>query len=180
MLCSINFSPIGLKCPNEEPVDETSSVQPARTRPSLPPKLIAINHDEYHAAHIGRTPDGRQFFLTTPFIPASQGDKGREFIALYLFDAEGCLLDAQIDHLGPRTELDPATVAQRYAQRLAALGPVSYERIEVQPFQIECFGKAFGLVLCQPEDDDNAWWVEAQPGNYMAFAEPFDSGEYDT
>lgn len=48
------------------------------------PALIAINHDGYHAEQVGRTPDGRQFFLTTPFEPG-----GREFVALYLFDAAG-------------------------------------------------------------------------------------------
>ena len=30
------------------------------------PELIAINHDDYHAEHVGRTADGRQFFLTRP------------------------------------------------------------------------------------------------------------------
>ena len=31
-----------------------------------------------------------------------------------------------------------------------------------------------------PEDADDPWAVEVQPGNYMAFFEPWDSGEYDT
>ena len=30
------------------------------------PERIPIAHDDYHAKHVGRTPDGRQFFLTTP------------------------------------------------------------------------------------------------------------------
>ena len=33
-----------------------------------PPTLIAINHDDYHAEHVGRMSDGRQFFLTMPFV----------------------------------------------------------------------------------------------------------------
>lgn len=65
-------------------------------------------------------------------------------------------------------------------QRLAELGPVSYGRIEVQPFEVERFGTTFGLVLRVPEDEDDVWAVEVQPGNYMAFFEPFDSGDYDT
>src|SRR5688500_7198055 len=41
---------------------------PRRTRASgRRPKLVAINHDDHHARHVGRTEDGRQFFLTTPF-----------------------------------------------------------------------------------------------------------------
>ena len=47
------------------------------------PEKIAIAHDDYHAEHVGRTRDGRQFFVTTPFVP-----HGREFIAVYLFDGD--------------------------------------------------------------------------------------------
>ena len=50
------------------------------------PELIAINHDDYHAEHIGKLPDGRQFFLTTPFEPAhSIEEPGCEYVALFLF-----------------------------------------------------------------------------------------------
>jgi hypothetical protein len=67
-----------------------------------------------------------------------------------------------------------------YLQRLQDLGEVAFGRIEVQPFAIERFGTTFGLVLREPEDDDDEWAVEVQPGNYMAFFEPWDSGDYDT
>ena len=65
------------------------------------PKLIAIDHDDYHAEHVGKTKDGRQFFLTTPFVPSK-----REFIALYVFDKKGALESATIDDLGTRAKLD--------------------------------------------------------------------------
>ena len=67
-----------------------------------------------------------------------------------------------------------------FDQRLADLGLVEYDRIEVQPFEVERFGTTFGLVPRPPEEDDDDWWVEVQPGNYMAFHEPWDSGDYDT
>jgi hypothetical protein len=57
---------------------------------------------------------------------------------------------------------------------------VTFERIEVAPFAIERFGTTFGLVLREPEDEDEVWAVEVQPGNYMAFFEPWDGGDYDT
>lgn len=148
--------------------------------PIAPPELVAINHDDHHAEHIGRTADGRQFFLTSPFVPATGGDAGREFVARYLFDAQGSLLDASIDDLGTRAGLDLDAAKRLYAQRLAELGLGSYERIEVQPFQVERFGTTFGLVLRVPEEEEDVWAVELQPGNYMAFFEPFDSGDYDT
>lgn len=148
--------------------------------PDAPPGLVAINHDDYHAKHIGRTADSRQFFLTTPFVPASGSEAGREFIALYFFDADGRFRDARIDDLGPRADLDRDAAQHLHEQRLAELGPVTFDRIEVQPFQVERFGTTFGLVLREPEDEDDVWAVEVQPGNYMAFFEPFDSGDYDT
>jgi hypothetical protein len=144
------------------------------------PKIIAIDHDEYHASHIGRLLDGRQFFLTTPFIPAVDGSAGREFIAVYLFDERGRFLEARIDDMGTRAELDEQRGRRTFEQRLAELGTVEYARIEVQPFEVERFGTTFGLVPRPPEEDDDDWWVEVQPGNYMAFHEPWDSGEYDT
>jgi len=144
------------------------------------PHLIAIDHDDYHASHVGHTADGGQFFLTTPFVPAIGGSAGREFVAVYLFDAQGRFLEARIDDLGTRAELDLERAQRTLAQRLAELGEVEYDRIEVQPFEFKSFGTVFGLVARPPEEEDDGWWIELHPGNYMAFHEPFDSGEYDT
>jgi hypothetical protein len=36
------------------------------------------------------------------------------------------------------------------------------------------------LIVREPEDEDDVFAVELLPGNYMAFFEPWDSGEYDT
>jgi hypothetical protein len=147
-----------------------------------PPSLVAIDHDDYYAKHVGCTADGRQFFLTTPFEPASAigADDGGEFVALYLFDAEGELLEAKIDAFGPRATMDEEAGQRLYQQRLQELGDVSYGRIEVAPFAVERFGTTFGLVLREPEEEGDVWAVELQPGNYMAFFEPWNSGEYDT
>ena len=148
---------------------------------STPPARLAIDHDDYVAQHVGRTSDGRQFFLTTPFVPAIHGHAGREFIALYVFDAAGRFLEAHIDDLGPRVSVDTSAAQQIVANRLKTLGNVTFCRIEVSPFSVEQFGTTFGLVPRPPEDDDDdSWWGDAHPGNNMAFHEPWDSGEYDT
>ncbi|MFE9689365.1 hypothetical protein [Micromonospora sp. NPDC005806] len=145
-----------------------------------PPALIAIDHDDYHAEHVGRTADGRQFFLTTPFEPGDpETGGGAEFVARYLFDAAGRLLEATIDEFGPRHLMDRDAQRRTYEARLAQLGPVTFGRIEVAPFAVERSGTTFGLIPRPPEADDG-WWVELHPGNYMAFTEPWDSGEYDT
>ncbi len=147
--------------------------------PDSPPQIIAINHDDYHASHVGHTSDGRQFFLTNPFVPAIK-DKGREFLALYLFDEQGHFIEAHIDDLGTRNNFDHEKSQRLHQRRLEELGPITYGRIEVQPFQLERFDTTFGLVLRVPEEEEDVWCVEIQPGNYMAFFEPWDSGEYDT
>jgi hypothetical protein len=145
-----------------------------------PPELIAIHHDGYHARHVGCTADGLQFFVTTPFVPASGDNPGREFIAVYRFDKNGLLVDAGIDDLGPRAGLDRGKARGLLEQRINELGRLEHRGIQVRPFEIERFGTKFGLVPRPPEDEEDSWWVEVQPGNYMAFHEPWDSGEYDT
>src|SRR5437763_1220209 len=93
-----------------------------------PPKSITLNHDAYSAEFVGRTKDGRQFFLTTPFVSAETvgTPAGREFLALYLFDKGGQLQSATIDDLGPRAEMDKDARIVRRDALLASLGPVKY------------------------------------------------------
>mgnify|MGYP001295596833 FL=1 len=148
--------------------------------PNNPPKLIAIDHDDYHAEFIGKAADGRQFFLTTPFEPAIGGKAGEEFVALYLFDKKGVLVETKIETFGPRDSMDENARQEFHKKLLSEIGPVKYQRIKVAPFSVEKFGTTFGLVPRTHEDDEDEWAIEAQPGNYMAFFEPWDSGEYDT
>tara|TARA_R110002073_G_scaffold5624_25_gene34702 strand:- start:237 stop:680 length:444 start_codon:yes stop_codon:yes gene_type:complete len=143
------------------------------------PGTFPINRDDDHAIHIGRTSDGRQFFLTTPFVPEIGDEAGCEFIALFTFDAAGALIDAQIDNLGPRASLDIVARSKLYDERLASLGDVELGDIRIAPFKTEQFGVAFGLVPREPNDDDDKLAIELLPGNYMAFFAPWD-GEYYT
>ena len=145
------------------------------------PDTFPINHDDYHAKHIGRTADGRQFFLTTPFDPALGGKRGCEFIALFMFDSSGAFLDAQIDNLGPRASLGKDAASKLYAERLASLGDVTFGDIRIAPFKTEQHGLDFGLFSreCEDEDEDDEPVIELHPGNYMAFFDPWD-GDYDT
>ncbi len=150
------------------------------------PKKIIINHDDYHAEFVGRTVDKRQFFLTNPFVPALDNSPGREFLALYIFDADGNLLEAKIDDLGerenkvlPGNKLDPSFASSLIQTRLAELGKFSFRDIKVAPFRIERFGVEFGLISHAPEDAEDEWSVTVEPGDYMCFYPPWD-GDYDT
>jgi hypothetical protein len=147
-----------------------------------PPKTVILNHDDYSAEYVGRTKDGRQFFLTTPFVPAEKvgTPTGREFIALYLFNKAGQLESATIDDLGPRATMNEAARLTRRDALLASLGEVKYQRIKVSPFRIEMFGVEFGFIPQPPEEPGEDWSVIVEPGNYMCFWPPWSSGDYDT
>ncbi len=146
------------------------------------PKIVALDHDEYSAKYVGRTADGRQFFLTTPFVPArgADGIDGREFLALYLFDEAGRLVDASIDDLGCRADMDESARVERRDELLASLGDLIAGRIMVAPFKIERFGVEFGFIPQPPEEPDEDWSVIVEPGNYMCFWPPWTTGDYDT
>lgn len=45
---------------------------------------------------------------------------------------------------------------------------------------VDRFGLQFGLIVREPENEQDVFAVELLPGNYMAFFEPWDSGDYDT
>jgi hypothetical protein len=155
-------------------------VPAARGAEDGPPALIAIEHDDYHAEYVGHLADGRQFFLTTPFIPGNGSHPGEEFVALYLFGQDGTLTDSTIDSFGPRQTMDHKARTDLRERRLRELGPVVFDRIEIAPFAIDRSGVSFGLIVREPEDGDDPWAVTAEPGDYMAFFAPWDSGVYDT
>lgn len=144
-----------------------------------PPALVAIDPDEHLARHVGWTSDDRQFVLLTPSVPAVPGSEGCAYVALYLFDAEGALVESWVDRLGPPALLPADEPARTVERRLASLGEVRRRRVRVAPFSIERFGTAFGLVAIAPGDEADDWSVEAQPGRAMTFFEPWDSGTYD-
>ena len=107
-------------------------------------------------------------------------------VAIYLFDQAGVLSEARIADLGPRAEMDPVFVRQVIEDMTAEVGAIDRRRIVIRPFELVRFGITFGLVPRPPDEPDpdadgfDEWWVEAQPGNYLAFHAPWDSGEYDT
>ena len=69
-------------------------------------------------------------FLTCPFEPASDGNPGGEFNALYLFDATGEFVSAQIESFGPRGTFNRESKEVAYRQLLEGLGAVAFQRIE--------------------------------------------------
>jgi len=124
--------------------------------------------------------DGKQFFVTTLFEWQIDADPGCEYVAKFLFDADGILIDYDITSFGPRSTMDRQRRVDVRDAYIESLGPVTFERIEVAPFVVEQDGKRFGLIVRVPEAPGDVWAVELLPGNFMAFFEPWDSGIYDT
>jgi len=58
------------------------------------------------------------------------------------------------------------------------LGPISFCRIVIQPFQVERFGVTFGLIKHPPQSEKGEWSATVEPGGYMSFRAPWDSGNY--
>ena len=143
------------------------------------PEVIALDPDDYHAQYAGHTLDGHQFFLTVPFEPALGDAPGCEFVALYVFDRGGALVRADIENLGPRATMDHSRKNQIRDEYLASVTPYEKRRLVIKPFEVERFGRQFGLIVREPESDE-AWSARFMPGNVMAFFPPWDSGIYDT
>src|SRR5207248_1676058 len=105
-----------------------------------PPELIALEPDDYHAKHVGRTADGRQFFITTHVDEKCQ-IHGHAFVAVYLFNAAGKLLEANIDDMGERGALQGNAWGDMVEQRFGELGWTLRQRIVMAPFEVEHVGR---------------------------------------
>jgi hypothetical protein len=80
------------------------------------PPRVRIDHDDYHAKHVGRASRGEQSFLNGPFVPAVRANPGREFIAVYLFDGAGALIEARANRessRAPRASTPPTVSVRR-------------------------------------------------------------------
>ncbi len=152
-----------------------------------PPSHIPINHDDFHAEFVGHTSDNRQFFLTNPFISKSDKNHGRTFLALYIFDDAGNLLEAKIEDLGtrqtpklaPGNKLDIRANGWIMRRWLNNLGNCSFGNIRIKPFRLKRFEVEFGLIPQTPEENGGNWSVNVEPGVYMKFYSPW-NGEYFT
>jgi len=143
------------------------------------PETIAIDPDDHHATDLGVLKNGVQFFLTTPFIPAIDGP-GCIFVAIYLFGRDGAFMGCTIKELGPRSKVSDQEAAKVLDRMRQSVGVIERRRITIQPFQIIRKGVTFGFVVHPPDEHGDGWQVTVEPGDYMAFYEPWDGGVYDT
>lgn len=141
------------------------------------PERIRINREEYYHTHyIGKTADGRQFFLYPTYIypdPVTRSlDTREEYVVLYLFDKRGNHLETKHWYAGVTDEGTERRVWNKLDEMVAEIGPVEYTSIKVKPFQTIIDGIVFGLV---PNEERRC--VYLQPSSTISFMAPWD-GEY--
>lgn len=159
----------------QQPGLEVVTVSETLPNDSRCPRRIKIVPDVHHTEHVGKTADGRQFWITTPFEAAIDGP-GREYLAVFLWNADGSFREARIVDLGPRAQLKQSVYVQQFKAELKRLGEIKRTPINVSPFRFERFGTEFGLIYSWYE---NSEWVILLPGDVVAFTPPW-NGDYDT
>lgn len=150
---------------------------------SGPPKRFTIAPDDYHVPFAGTAEDGRKFFLSDELFSFGTPDtQGTGFVGLYLWNADGSFSEVRVDPVPRRSDVPPGQAASAGAdelieKRLAELGDYKREPITVEPFLTTVDGVKFGWAVSEYE---GSYSINIEPGDFIAYNEPFDGLEYDT
>jgi hypothetical protein len=143
------------------------------------PGRFRIVPDDYHVPYAGTAGDGRKFFLSDElFSPGT----GAAYVGLFLWNADGTFDEVKVDEVRRPEGLPPgqagsAGADQLVASRLRELGEYVLEPIDVQPFSVDRGGVTFGWVGSEFE---GTYSINIEPGDFIAYYEPWDGLEYDT
>jgi len=154
-----------------------------RSTPAGEPSRITIRPDDYHVPYAGEAEDGRFFFLSDElFGGGSATEAAKQFVALFLWKADGSFDSVEVSEVTRRTDLPPAQAGHatddtQLDAYLAQLGEYRLAAITVAPFSREVGGIVFGFV---PQKYDGMWTVNIQPGDFISYYAPWDGYEYDT
>jgi hypothetical protein len=102
---------------------------------------------------------------------------------LFLWNPDGTFESVEVDSVRRPEGIPPmqaVAAGPEEAMNLAILklGDYVLESIEVEPFAVDVEGVTFGFV---PEDiGDDEVSINVQPGNFIAYYEPWDGEDYDT
>lgn len=145
------------------------------------PERFTIVPDDYHVPYAGTAQDGRKFFLSDELFHPAQ--PGVAYVGLFLWNADGSFDEVRVDEVLRGHDLPPGQAGTAGAQgllasRLADLGDYVLEPIEVEPFTQQVKGVTFGWKLGQYED--GTFFISIEPGDFIAYYEPWDGVEYDT
>jgi hypothetical protein len=164
---------------------DTHSASPERqVFPSGTPERFRIVPDDYHAQFAGTAQDGRKFFLTNKLFggqPPSEATSS--FVATFFWTSDGGFDSVDVTKVDRPDDIPPfqavaAGPEHTVNRMILKLGDFTLEPIEVAPFAVDVDGVTFGFV---PEEiDEDTVSIQIQPGNFIAYYEPWDGEEYDT
>ena len=160
--------------PGQESDDDGEA---AEAPASGPPARITLVPDDYHVPYAGTAEDGRKFFLSQELFGG-----GSSYVGLYLWNADGTFDEVRVDAVErprdvPPGQAVPAGADDLVEARLAELGDYSLEPIQVEPFLTKVGGETFGWRV---DDLDGDYQINIEPGDFIAYYEPWDGLEYDT
>lgn len=164
------------------PVDEDGVVRPG-SGPAVAPERFTIVPDDYHVPYAGTAEDGRKFFLSDELFDFGAGDEpGSGYVGLFLWNADGSFAEVRVDDVSRPEGLPPGQAASGDADdvvqsRLAELGDYELEPITVEPFLTKVDGVDFGWRITEYE---GTFSINIEPGNFIAYYEPWDGVDYDT
>ena len=136
--------------------------------------------DRYHLKNVGQLNNGNYYWIDVQLD--SNGRETRDFIATYIFDADGVLIEHKIIELGIRS--DPSALSARViiGQESTRIGVKKRKDFWVRPFSVKANGAVFGLVVREREQGELEGFqaVDAMPGWTLMFYPPWADGLYDT
>ncbi len=143
------------------------------------PERFTIVPDDYHVPYAGTAEDGRKFFLSDELFDfGTASTDGPAFVGLFLWNADGTFDEVRVSTL--ENEIGPdarAESKQLVKGMLASLGDYVMEPITVAPFIEEIDGVRFGWLVTE---FDGQVSINIEPGNFIAYYEPWDGLGYDT
>lgn len=152
-------------------------------KPDGAPARITIRPDDHHVPYAGTAGDGRLFFVSDElFGGGSATEPTKQYVALFLWKADGTFDSVEVSEVARRQDLPPAQSghaadASGLHTYLKELGRYELGPITVAPFAHTVNGVVFGFV---PQEYDGMWSVNIQPGDFIAYYAPWDGWEYDT
>ena len=149
---------------------------------------IRLIPDRYHLHDIGKLESGAFCWITLQLH--WDGEDTRDFVATYIFDADGRLIQHIIDDLGLRSGPSGKSAKSVIAEHKRLIGPIEPTDIWVSPFSVSAYGLEFGLIERKLDPDDDPEYLEklkedgplvdAMPGHTLMFYPPWDEGLYDS
>jgi hypothetical protein len=142
------------------------------------PQRFTIVPDDYHVPYAGTAEDGRRFFLSEELFSGNDA-----YVGLYLWKPDGTFDQVHVEAVPRRTDAPIGQAAPAGAQelidaRLAELGDYTLEPIEVEPFIEKVDGVNFGWKVGRY--DDGTYFINIEPGDFIAYYAPWDGLEYDS